>query len=321
MARDALDLQDSFRRRAKLVVDALPLLSNHHNFALKGGTAINFFYRDLPRYSVDIDLAYTKIQDRKTTVATIDSMVREVKTSIERDYANTIARPMVPSDLGGAATGLEIVKGQDRIILEVNYVFRGTVTPPVNIALSPVVRELVGSDVTVKALSLEETYGSKLCAALSRQHPRDFFDVKVLLDNEGITPGIKRSFIAYLAGTNRPFHELLSPNAINLEERFRSDFVPMNRLPITVPELLDVRRRLVASINNALTDSDKEFLLTMQAGEPAWSRLDVPNIAEFPAVRWKLANIKKMDALKREYQLMRLEKVLSGKELTLGLER
>ena len=43
-----------FFRKAELLLKMLPLIYREDMFALKGGTAINFFIRDLPHLSVDI---------------------------------------------------------------------------------------------------------------------------------------------------------------------------------------------------------------------------------------------------------------------------
>jgi predicted nucleotidyltransferase component of viral defense system len=48
-----------YHRQAKLLLKILPLIECYPVFALKGGTAINFFLRDMPRLSVDIDFTYT----------------------------------------------------------------------------------------------------------------------------------------------------------------------------------------------------------------------------------------------------------------------
>ena len=56
-----------------------------------------------------------------------------------------------------------------------------------------------------------ELYAGKLCAALDRQHPRDLFDVHILLKGAGVASPIRRAFTVYLAAHNRPMHELLQP--------------------------------------------------------------------------------------------------------------
>jgi hypothetical protein len=57
-----------YHRQARLLLKILPLIERYPVFALKGGTAINFFIRDLPRLSVDIDLTYTPFDDRATAL-------------------------------------------------------------------------------------------------------------------------------------------------------------------------------------------------------------------------------------------------------------
>ena len=56
---------EMYRRQAALLVRTIPLVDEERCFALKGGTAINLFVRDMPRLSVDIDLTYLPNHDRK----------------------------------------------------------------------------------------------------------------------------------------------------------------------------------------------------------------------------------------------------------------
>lgn len=53
-----MDNKNPYFRQVALLVRLLPLIGRYSCFALKGGTAINLFYRDMPRLSVDIDLVY-----------------------------------------------------------------------------------------------------------------------------------------------------------------------------------------------------------------------------------------------------------------------
>lgn len=48
---------DTYRKQVELLIQALPHVAKEDCFALKGGTAINLFIRDMPRLSVDIDLS------------------------------------------------------------------------------------------------------------------------------------------------------------------------------------------------------------------------------------------------------------------------
>lgn len=51
----------------------------------------------------------------------------------------------------------------------------------------------------IPVVSLADLYGGKLCAAMDRQHPRDLFDVLMLLNAEGISRDIYVGFAHDLA--------------------------------------------------------------------------------------------------------------------------
>lgn len=64
--------------QVQLLVDILPVLSREERFALKSGTAINLFERDLPRLSVDIDLTWLPVQDFETDVVAISAALEHL---------------------------------------------------------------------------------------------------------------------------------------------------------------------------------------------------------------------------------------------------
>jgi len=70
-----------FFRHAQLMLRSLPHVAAEDCFALKGGTAINLFWRDLPRLSVDIDLTYVPVEPRAP--ATYDDLAAARETLIE----------------------------------------------------------------------------------------------------------------------------------------------------------------------------------------------------------------------------------------------
>ncbi|WP_292617854.1 nucleotidyl transferase AbiEii/AbiGii toxin family protein [Mesorhizobium sp.] len=72
-------------RQVQLLVRTLPYIARHEEFALKGGTAINLFYRDMPRLSVDIDLTYVPIVDRETTLKGIDTTLERLREDLLRN--------------------------------------------------------------------------------------------------------------------------------------------------------------------------------------------------------------------------------------------
>ena len=62
----------------------------------------------------------------------------------------------------------------------------------------------------MNVVSIGQLYGGKICAALNRQHPRDLFDIKYLLEDEGLSVSIKTGFLLCLLSNNRLFHENLT---------------------------------------------------------------------------------------------------------------
>jgi len=162
----------------------------------------------------------------------------------------------------------------------------------------------------VLLVSRQDLYGGKICAALDRQHPRDLFDIKLLLENEGISRETFNAFLVYLISHNRPISELLAPHEKDIADTFAHHFDGMTREPVTLDELLEVRRQLVAEIQRQFTADDKIFLLSVKRGDPDWSLIDLPHVHDLPAVQWKLRNLANLDGDKRRIVLARLEKIL-----------
>jgi hypothetical protein len=74
-----LSADNPFYRQVVLLIELLPLVARERCFALKGGTAINLFVRDLPRLSVDIDLTYLPIKCPKVIQRSrLSGMIRAI---------------------------------------------------------------------------------------------------------------------------------------------------------------------------------------------------------------------------------------------------
>jgi len=167
--------------------------------------------------------------------------------------------------------------------------------------------DLFGLTFSFLTLSKEDLYGGKICAALDRQHPRDLFDIKILLENGGITENIKKAFIVYLISHSRPMVELLNPNFIDISAIYKNEFSGMTFKEITLDDLLSTRQKLVKLIKDNLSDNDRQFILSVKKGEPQWELFEPGHIKELPAVKWKLANIKRMTIKKHEQAIEKLK--------------
>ena len=156
-------------------------------------------------------------------------------------------------------------------------------------------------------------YGGKICAALDRQHPRDLFDIKYLLENEGFSNEIKKGFLFCLLGSNRPIYEMLFPNLLDQRSAMANQFDGMSEEPFAYEDFEATRNLLLQAIHENLNDVDKQFLLSFENGTPDWG---LYNFEEYPAVQWKLQNLQKLketNAEKHSEQLKKLESKFSKK--------
>ncbi len=159
-------------------------------------------------------------------------------------------------------------------------------------------------------MALQIHIGGKICAALDRQHPRDLFDVKRLLENEGITDDVKDSFLFYLLSHSRPVNELLDPNFKVIEKEYNDEFLTMAKQEILLKELLEARSRLVEDLKKKLTQDDKEFLISFVSNIPDWSKVRDDKIRNYPSVKWKLLNQSKMSKEKLKKYVENVTNVL-----------
>ncbi len=287
----------------------LPIVAQEKCFALKGGTAINLFIRDMPRLSVDIDLAYLPILDRDQSLKEIDESLKRIMKTILKSIPSSSVHTSALRDTKSIVK-LIVSTQEAQIKIEVAPVLRGTVFPSKNHRVSQRVENEFGF-AEVAVVSFEDLYGGKLVAALDRQHPRDLYDVHLLLSNEGISRELFEAFLVYLISHDRSMSEIIAPNLHDIHHEFEHGFLGMTIDMITCEELEFTRKKLINYIHSAFTDNDKEFLLSIKRGTPKWDLLSIKDIEKLPAVRWKLQNLEKLPARKRELLLEKLNKALT----------
>ena len=301
-----MSIEARYHEQVRLLVALLPFLNDEPCFALKGGTAINLFVQPFPRLSVDIDLAYLPLEPRDEALQCCRQALQRLAQAIGTQL------PGVKAELqDNRRDELRILvrRGRSQVKVEVSPVLRGTVHPPQQLDVVEAVEDEYGF-ASVQVVSLPDLYGGKLCAALDRQHPRDLFDVKLLLDQGGLDRSVFEGFLVYLLGHPRPINEVINPRMKTLEAIYRKEFVGMAITDIPLPQLEEVRSRLLERLAQLFTDDDARFLLSFKQGEPDWSLFPVQGVDQLPAVMWKLANIRKMGAEKHGQALEALDEVL-----------
>jgi predicted nucleotidyltransferase component of viral defense system len=275
---------------ARLLTQVAPLVFVDDTFALKGGTAINLFVRDMPRLSVDLDLIFPDhVPPREEALARINDAIRRTAERLKTRGFQTHAPAADAGD-----TKLLVRRGRIEVKIEVNVVMRGTVQPVRRASLRPVARDVLMADLDIPVVSLEDVYGGKLVAALDRQHPRDLFDVMQLFAHEGITPGIRRAFVVYLASHNRPVHEVLFPPLRDIRQDYAHNFAGMTAELVPLDALLAAQERMVRELQQGLDDNERRFLLSLVAGTPDWSLLGIAHLEHLRGIRWKLHNLARL---------------------------
>ncbi|EES0566969.1 TPA: nucleotidyl transferase AbiEii/AbiGii toxin family protein [Escherichia coli] len=285
---------------------ALPWVANESCFALKGGTAINLFIHDFPRLSVDIDLAWIPLESREVALPNVREALTRIAAELEAQTGiRAVLQTHNPDEMR-----IIVTTDDAQIKIEVSPVARGTLYPPQERDIVGAVEEEFGF-AALPVVSLPDLYGGKLCAALDRQHPRDFYDVKMLLDTQGIDRSIFNGFIVYLLSHNRPLSEVLNPRWKDITEPFQNEFSGMTFEEVSLEELKEVPERMLSTLKTHFTQQDFDFLMSFKRGEPDWNLAPEPHIQNLPAVQWKLRNIGQMSEEKRAQSLEKLEKVMT----------
>lgn len=299
-----------YRRQAALLIRVLPVVAQETCFALKGGTAINLFVRNMPRLSVDIDLTYLPVRPRADSLADIDAAMKRIARQVEKAIRGSQVTQAAPQP-EGTVTKLFVQTDGARIKIEVTPVLRGCVHDPQKRSVSQMVEDIFGFAEAL-IVSFPDLYGGKIVAALDRQHPRDLFDVRELLAAEGIDDQLRRAFIVYLLSHNRPMAEVLASPQKDISREFSRGFQGMTESPISLDELLGAREALIKVIVSEMPEAHRRFLLSFERGEPDWSLLGVPGVADFPAVQWRRQNLDKLSREARARLVSQLEKTLGG---------
>ncbi len=299
-----MDSDSVYYRQVELLVRVLPFVAKERCFALKGGTAINLFLRDMPRLSVDIDLIYVPIENREISL-------NQAEAALNRIVENLVSvSPRYNAELLEGRLKIMVDGGGFWVNIEVGPVLRGTVHEPEDRDIHPVVANEFGY-ANISVASVPDLYGGKICAALDRQHPRDIYDVMQLMSDTGISREIFEGFLVYLVSHSRPISELLNPNLLDMDQAFENTFIGMTKEPVELQTLVQAREDLIKQVHNSLTEADKQFLMSIKSRKPVWSLLPLEGIDQLPAVQWKLINLARMSDRKHESALRKLEGVLN----------
>lgn len=299
---------DVYRRQVALLIRVLPYVAAEPCFALKGGTAINLFDRNMPRLSVDIDLTYVPIRGYDESLSDIDAALRRISERIDKGL------PGVRIQTGKAKneTLTKFVAGalDAQIKVEVTPVLRGCVYEPKVRRVAPAVEDEFGFAET-QIVSRPDLYAGKIVAALDRQHPRDLFDVREMLAGDDVDLQLRRALVVYLLSHKRPMGEILDPPQKDIRQEFERGFAGMTSEPVIIDDLIAARRQLIQDVVREMPDEHRAFLLSFERGEPDWAKLGVETAPKLPAVLWRQQNLEKLDKIARKALIEKLERAFS----------
>jgi predicted nucleotidyltransferase component of viral defense system len=290
-----------YEEQVSLLLRILPVIYREEDFAVHGGTAINLFIKNLPRYSVDVDLTYIPLALREESLAEIDKKLATISQQLRRAVPGVNIHP-VPNKL-------LCTLGRSTVKIEVNGIKRGIIGPTIEMPLCEKAQAAFGMHCKARIVPLEQLYGGKIVAALSRQHPRDLFDYNYMDTNN--IEGLKRGFMFALLGSNKPFIEYLSPSLISQQEALENQFRGMTDIPFTYENYENARIQLIAFVNSMLSVEDKSFLVGFEDGKPQWEKSAYSDFKDFPSVQWKLLNVNKLKTQNLVKHRKKVEKLKS----------
>ena len=300
-------MNELYKRQVALLIRIMPSVYKIQDFAVHGGTAINLFHKDMPRYSVDIDITYIPIQEREESLKAINAHLVELKQMIEKTI------PGIQVTHKPDVWKLLCIKDGATVKIEVNGTKRGIIGATEDKLLCAKAQAEFNMGCKAQIVSFTQLYGGKISAALSRQHPRDLFDCKYMpLDS---IHQAKDGLVFCLLGSDKPILESLQPNAVDQTDALKNQFEGMTDIPFSYEDYETTRNELIEKVNAMLTKEDKEFLISFEEGTPEWDKCCVGDLSAYPSVKWKLQNILKLkDTNPEKYKIgvAKLDEYLFG---------
>jgi len=238
--------------------------------------------------SVDIDLSYLGIEPREDACKNINNAL----SNIVQNLKNSGLRANVQ---GNSVEKKIVCSNTDATIkIEPNYIIRGYVNRPEIMPVCEKAEDKFGY-AEIQVVSKPELYGGKICAALDRQHPRDLFYTKLLLENDEFDDEIMKGFVTMLLSHDKPLHEILNPNIKNQKEIFEKQFLGMSDVLFSYDEHIGTLNKLISVIKEKILPY-KTQLLDFVSLKNNLKGFKINNLEKLPAIKWKLYNLQKLQA-------------------------
>jgi predicted nucleotidyltransferase component of viral defense system len=294
---EAVQLEKVIRLR-QLLIEFRKHLFLRERLVLKGGTAVNLFYLELARLSVDIDLNYIGQLDREEMQRERPEIVKAAE-QISNALGYKVQRSADDYALNEwFLTYQNHVGSFDQIQIEINFLMRACALPPqLRQAIS------IGDEAACEfpALAIEELFAGKIRAMIDRKHPRDLYDL-FRLRKAGLRydSEVMRK-LAVLFGTtlNRDFRSYNMSRFADIdEEAFKRLLYPLLKAGDrpTGAEMFALDRPLLEGVLDHRREAN--FLEAMAAGKYQPGLLFPKDAAiagrilNHPALLWKAENVR-----------------------------
>jgi predicted nucleotidyltransferase component of viral defense system len=281
-------MNQAYIQQVNLLLRILPEINKIDDFALHGGTAINLFYHNMPRLSVDIDLTYIPFNDREKDLRDIGVLLENLSARLKRIIPGISIKSSHPEK---DEVKLFCRLTNSEVKIEVNTINRGLMDDPQIMTLCNAAQQKFNSWCEMKIVPIGQLFGGKIVAALDRQHPRDIFDIKKLLEKGNLDPHIIKGLLFCLFSSKRPIDEILKPNMLEYNQLIENQFSGMTQDNFTPSDYHVVRNRLNNDILNLLNEDQKSMILSFCETNLEWIYEDW---SKYPGIAWKLRNLKKL---------------------------
>ncbi|MGO8673245.1 MAG: nucleotidyl transferase AbiEii/AbiGii toxin family protein [Capsulimonadaceae bacterium] len=271
---EATDFAPAMLEKVILLLQLLERINRHPNLdgklALKGGTALNLFYFDLPRLSVDIDLNYIGAVGREKMLAERPKIIETITAICEQEGLSVRTTTDGHAGISFHLRYASALGQQGNLKVDLNFMFRVPLWIPVRLPSHHIGSYQI-DDVLV--LDRHELAAGKLAALLSRKTSRDLFDAYEMLV-QGMPDGpfepakLRLAFVVYGAINREDWRTVKADDVGMSLQDMKTNLVPLLRSNIiaTAGPLNDWSRRMVDECQEALSvvlplyDNEMTFL-------------------------------------------------------------
>jgi hypothetical protein len=140
--------------QVQLLLKLLPLALEDPRFALKGGTAINLFFRDMTRMSVDIDLCYLKLTPRDEALKEIEAGLESIANNIRNQFSEMRVETKYTKD--NQAKNIMVCHNGVIVKIEINLIVRGALFPCTSLDLCEEASKNFNTKVSARCLDFAD---------------------------------------------------------------------------------------------------------------------------------------------------------------------